>query len=600
MNLTHMEIQILATGLMILGAYTGGVVAIKFNIGEVVGQILGGMLIGPYCLGLLFKKIFIFYGHDLNTLNKLMSDYKASFDEFHFFIFLFLGVVIFSLGEELHFDRVRSVGKKAAYICIIQAIMTWGIISIGFAILPSFSKSISMLIGAIGIATAPGLIFILMNKLKIEGKLKNTLANVVVLDNVIEVAFFSVFLSLSIAFRHGETLDISELVVSLIYQIGGALLLGVILFFIMKFMVAKVLPQDDMEDRSAHGFLASILSEHPTPSIEMLLIIVGVVSVGTAVALYFEFPFLIALVLAGLLVSNLHSHVIFDSLKIGEIMPLFNLVFFALIGASVKLNTFTKESVFLVIFYILLRSLGKIGGSTIGCYITDQDPKIKACLPNLMLPQAGVAAVETFLAANLIGGEKGTIIYNTIIPAIIFFEIAGAFLSEKTLIRWKTWTAGEKEALKDKTTSNDLKTSEFLDDRVLKISGNTMEEVIHNIALKIAEDNGIDDITSIIHPLMEREKLASTAVGGKVAFQHLRTTLVDDVKAICGILQTPVDWKAPDRKEVEVIFLIMTPVKYPEQHLKALRSIAHLLSKGDFREKAQKALDDNIKLSELL
>ena len=50
-----MKMQILAIGLLILAAYVGGMLARKLHIGEVVGQILGGVVVGPHFLEILHR-----------------------------------------------------------------------------------------------------------------------------------------------------------------------------------------------------------------------------------------------------------------------------------------------------------------------------------------------------------------------------------------------------------------------------------------------------------------------------------------------------------------------------------------------------------------
>ena len=135
-----MKIQILAIGMLILGAYTGGVIAKKLNIGETIGQIIGGMLIGPHfwtlihdwaaqkgalTSTLLFQKLEYVYTHGFHTYAKVI-------EESHFFVFFFLGIIAFSLGEELHFDRLKQVGIKPTIICLIQALLTWVMITLVF------------------------------------------------------------------------------------------------------------------------------------------------------------------------------------------------------------------------------------------------------------------------------------------------------------------------------------------------------------------------------------------------------------------------------------------------------------------------------------
>jgi len=444
MSLQHMKMQILEIGLLLLAAYAGGKITQKLKIGEVVGQIFGGMLIGPHFLELLhkvfvhydslqrfavFKPIYHFY-------NNQFPEYTEVLESYHFFIFLFLGIIAFSIGEELHRDTLRKVGIDAVIICVIQALLTFALGFLGFWLIFHFSLINSLLIGSIGIATAPALTFILMNKLKIEGRLKNMLASIVVLDDIIEVVFFSVFLGIGAALQRGESLTGMHLTKLVAEELIFAAAIGAAIFLILKAAIRKkVLPEEEVDSKP--NFLSMVSAEHPTPSVEILVVIMGIVAVGIAVAIEFELPFLITAVVAGFLVSNFHSHALFDSLKIENVMPLFNLMFFAIIGSSVRIESLSRESLLYVIGYIVLRSLGKLLGSWGGCVFTKQDLQITTCLPKLMLPQAGMAAVETILVATVLKQSGGMELFYTIIPALVIFELGGAWLSERTLIRGK-------------------------------------------------------------------------------------------------------------------------------------------------------------------
>ena len=118
-----------------------------------------------------------------------------------------------------------------------------------------------------------------------------------------------------------------------------------------------------------------------------------------------------------MLVANFHTRRVFDSLFIGNITTLFNLIFFALIGASLRLDTYNINILFFVILYVFGRGAGKFFGTMVGCKITRQDLKIAKCMPMLMLPQAGLAAVQVaFIGMTLSNGE---FIFQTVIPAMI-------------------------------------------------------------------------------------------------------------------------------------------------------------------------------------
>ena len=564
-----MKIQILAIGMLILGAYTGGVIAKKLNIGETIGQIIGGMLIGPhfwtlihdwavkkgtFTSTLLFQKLEYVYTHGFHTYAKVI-------EESHFFVFFFLGIIAFSLGEELHFDRLKQVGIKPTIICLIQALLTWVMITLVFWKGFSFPMINSAIIGSIGIATAPALTFVLMNKLKVEGKLKNLLANIVVLDDIIEVIFFSVFLGIAVMIQSGTHLSIGHLAFEVTKELFLAVLVGVLIFFLLKFTVKPRGVDDEdgvIEVESFYG---------PMPSIELFFVVVGFVAVGSAIALHFHLPFLVVAVVAGALVSNYHFHAIFHSLQLGNIMPALNLFFFALIGASVKLETFSPETFVFVLGYLLVRGGSKFLGTWFGCYITEQEKEITNSLPKLMLPQAGMAAVETILVATVLKDSGGELIFNTIIPALVVFEIGGAWLSEKTLISWKKFMGSKNSSKKEHFSIEDIVGN------VWEFKAENKNNAIESLSKHLKGKGIIKDLHEISHAILAREKLASTALGKGVAIPHCRTGEVSKTTCVCGFLEKPVEWGSPDGKPVDIVFLVITPKDKPQEYLQFVRAI---------------------------
>ncbi len=599
MELHHIKMQILETGLLVLAAYAGGKLAEKLRIGEVVGQILGGVLVGPHFLELVhrlleeheglreyvvFRPIYHFYDTRFPEYAEILSSY-------HFFVFLFLGIIAFSIGEELHRDRLRQVGWAAAVICVIQALLTFVLGFLGFWLLFDFSAIGALLMGAIGIATAPALTFVLMNKLQVEGRLRSMLANIVVLDDVIEVLFFSVILGIAVAIQQGGPISPGRLLIRSTLELLAASAVGVAIFLVLKLVIRKKAPPEEEPSDEHAPFLAKVMSEHPTPSVEILVIIMGIVSVGVSVAMDLHLPFLITAVVAGMLVSNFHSHALFDSLKIENVMPLFNLFFFAIIGASVRVDSLGRGVLWFVVGYLALRSAGKLFGTWAGCRLTRQDPKITACLPKLMLPQAGMAAVETILVATVLKGPEGMTLFNTIIPALVVFELVGAWLSERTLKKWKNWTVGELEAIRaPRPEGVRLSLRELLGNRVIRLVGQTKDDVIFELARYCVTKGIVPEVGLVTNPVREREKLAPTAIGEGLALPHCRVGEVARAVVVCGLLDHPVDWDAPDGKPVDTVFLVLSPQARPEEHLEALQTISLALRQPGFRSGLRSAL----------
>lgn len=584
-----MKMQILELGILILAAYIGGLVAKKLKIGAVIGQIFGGILVGPHFLELLhrflsshpslagmavFKPIYFFYKNGF-------SEYKEILEGYHFFVFLFLGLIAFSIGEELHRDRLKQVGIKASIICLIQGLLTFFMIAGGFRFVFKFNWIHSLIIGSIGIATAPALTFILMTKLKITGRLKQLLANIVVLDDILEVILFSIFLSIAMAQESGLCVSGWHIAREVSLELVMSILIGFIIFLVLRITIRERKPDDDAPEED-NSFLSTVLSQHPTPSVEILLIVLAIVAIGIAFAIHFELPFLITAVTAGFLIANLHNNAIFDSLKIENVMPILNLLFFAIIGASVRLESFSAGTAIYVLGYVALRATGKIVGNWGGGKITHQDPKITAALPKLMLPQAGMAAVETILVAAVLktGGET---IFNIIIPALVIFELGGAYLSERTLTKWKNVSLGEREALisqPENTGPQGL--SALIHDRISILMAITLPEALFEISQLMVQKGIINETSEISPALLQREKLASTGIGNGVAIPHCRIPNITKTVIACGVLKHPVEWNSPDKKPVEILFLILTPEQFPQEHLKAISLIAAVVRKPDF------------------
>jgi len=600
LGLEEIALQMLAIGLLILAAHFGGVVANRLGVGEVVGQMLGGVIVGPHFLKVLQSALSAstlpqtrVVGSLMRVLDKHLETYADSFNDLRFFVFVFLGLIAFSIGEELHRDRVRATGPSGFTICLIQGALTWFLLTAGFLTI-GFRPAYALIIGSIGIATAPALTFALMNRLRIEGRLRTILANIVVLADFIEVIVFSISLAFAVMLENQTEASLFGACGYALRDFAVAGLFGMLLFWILKILIPRRIRTVSTEAESeGTGFLTKIVMEHPTPSVEIMLVIVGVLSVGLSVVIYMGLPFLVTAVIAGFLISNFHSHALFDSLRLENITPILNLFFFALVGASVELESFTYESLFLIGMYLCLRGIGKVLGTWLGCKLTRQDPKVTACLPNLILPQAGIAAVETLIVAQTL--DEGVKILQIVIPALVIFELGGAWLSERTLLRWKLWTVGEGAAMEmvsSEVAPGDYSVSNLVGNRIIyDLQARDRKGAIRAICEYLQGLGVISEADSIATACMEREKLSSTALGGGIALPHCRTAEVDNIVAACAVTQpdSGIAWDAPDGKPVRLIFLLICPETKPEQQLHALRSIAGTIKQPRFAQQLSEA-----------
>lgn len=92
----------------------------------------------------------------------------------------------------------------------------------------------------------------------------------------------------------------------------------------------------------------------------------------------------------------------------------------------------------------------------------------------------------------------------------------------------------------------------------------------------------------IFQLLIEREKLGSTGLGHGVALPHTRTSLTDHAIGAFLKLDKGIDFDSPDKQKTDLIFALMVPETYTDEHLKILAYLATLFSDKVFCEEIRK------------
>ncbi|MBD3309478.1 hypothetical protein GF339_23975 [candidate division KSB3 bacterium] len=577
-HLEALHIQVLSFGLLVLVAHFMGKLTSHLNLGELIGQLLGGMLVNPYLL---------------KVVHVSGEQYTLAFQNFYFFTFVFLSIVAFSLGEKLHVQKLKGVGMQGAVICLVQ-IFTTAILVIGGFLMFGYDFFSSLILGSIALATSHAATFVITNKLRIEGELQEVLANIIVLDDLIEVLMFSLIVQFAVSHQRGFEISVAEAALHALNEVGLAVLLGIITFLLLKFIIREIRPiEDDTQSNKDVKFntVINIFREHPSPSLEVMFIVVSLLSISVSIAMKLHLPFILVPIVTGMCIANFHTSLLFESIKMKEVSPFFNLMFFALIGANIRIDAVQWDTIEYVGIYILTRSVGKLVGTRLGTKLAKQDLKIRRCLPKLMLPQAGVAAVEaTYVALVLTNGDN---VLNVILPSLIFFEIVGVILSEKTLLQWKFWTIGEEQFLQRPSevkpaplqATSDIQWTSVLSSELTKIPlrSTTKEGIILELIEVLKHAGKITDVETIFHDIMSREKLMSTGIGDGIAVPHGKTAATDRVMCAFGTKPEGVDFKSIDEQPADIFFLIVSPEDDAVVHLKFLSAISSVLQSEENR-----------------
>ncbi len=96
-----------------------------------------------------------------------------------------------------------------------------------------------------------------------------------------------------------------------------------------------------------------------------------------------------------------------------------------------------------------------------------------------------------------------------------------------------------------------------------------------------APEEALDPL-AIFQLLIEREKLGSTSMGHGVALPHTRTSLTQHAIGAFLKLEEGIDFDSPDEQKTDLIFALMVPEHYTDEHLKILAYLASLFNNENF------------------
>lgn len=116
--------------------------------------------------------------------------------------------------------------------------------------------------------------------------------------------------------------------------------------------------------------------------------------------------------------------------------------------------------------------------------------------------------------------------------------------------------------------------------------------------LAAAKNKTTQDPEAIINPmdifqlLTEREKLGSTSLGHGVALPHTRSELTDHAIGAFLKLDQGIDFDSPDHQPTDLVFALMVPEHYTDEHLKILAYLATLFNDEAFCRALRQSTDN--------
>ena len=403
-----METYLLCLAAAIVGGLLLTRVTKLMNLPAVTAYLVAGLLLGPFCIGALGLP-----GLGFNSLQQV--------EHLSVLTQTALGFIAFTIGNEFRLSQLKTMGKSAITIGILQAVITTVVVDlalIGLHLLKPDVISIpcALTLGAIASATAPAATLMVVRQYKADGPLTRLLMLVVAIDDAVGLLLFSVSFGIATALAHGEVSILAvvvEPIVEVVLSLGLGAVMGWLLHHTEQFFHSR--------------------SKRMSLSVGFVLLTVGLSTLHFQVGpIHCGFSLLLVCMMTGTVFCNIcdFSEELMERIE-GWTMPL-NILFFVISGAELDLEVLSHPvTILLGVIYIIARSLGKYFGSDLSCALTRQSAPIRKNLGITLLPQAGVALGMALTAATLPDGELAR---NVVLFAVLVYELIGPALTKCSLL----------------------------------------------------------------------------------------------------------------------------------------------------------------------
>ena len=403
------EITLICLAIAVIAGLTMSRLTKLLHLPAVTAYLVAGILVGPFCLGAIGVP-----GLGFGSLEQV--------EGFSLITQVDLGFIAFAIGNEFRMCQLKTMGKKAVTIGIVQAVATTllvDVVLVGLAI--AFPKMLSipaaLTLGAIASATAPAATLMVVKQYKADGPLTRLLMLVVAIDDAVGLLLFSASFGIATALEQGSA-DVLSVVVTPILEIVLSLGLGAVMGILL-----------DRAERFFHS-----RSKRMALSVAFVMLTVGLSMIQFRMfGIHCGFSLLLVCMMTGTVFCNVcdTSEELMGRVD-GWTVPL-TILFFVISGAELDLKILIHPVTLIVgVTYILARSAGKYYGAFGSCRLTKCSKAITDNLGITLLPQAGVALGMALTATAL---ADGALVRNVVLFSVLVYELVGPALTKGALLR---------------------------------------------------------------------------------------------------------------------------------------------------------------------
>ncbi len=334
--------------IILLSTKALGVLTRKFQLPQVVGALLAGLILGPAVLGIIHGSTLI---HDLAEIGVI--------------------IIMFCAGTEVDLKELKKAGKAAIAVALMGVLLP---LIGGFLVSSAFNLSFLPLIKNIflGVILTATSVSITVETLQEMGKLKTRAGTIIlgaaILDDVLGLIILTIMMGISGDGAGGS--------------IGGVLI-KIVLFFFVAIIIGIPISKFFNSYSKAHKRRFPIFAF----AFCLFLAFIG--------ERYFGVADIAGAFIAGLIISTtVHSGYIHRRFEILSYMFL-TPIFFASVGISIEISHFSWGLVWLALAITAVAILTKITGGIIGAKLTGSNNKEALRIGIGMVARSEVALIVT-------------------------------------------------------------------------------------------------------------------------------------------------------------------------------------------------------------
>ena len=317
-----------------------------------------------------------------------------------------MALVLFNLGNQFPISKLGRLGRLLP-LSIGEQVATFAIVAAGLWLI-THNPTMSVLLGALALATAPATTVLVLKEVQSRGPVTELANGLVVLNNLVCILLFETLL---VMFTGGgeQASGLFSSGMALCWKFSAAILLGGTAGMIVSYFSALV------------------------ASKRWLVLVVAASACLLGLCNHLGYPYMLAFLTMGAVVASFSTEATALKTEIDNLTTLLCVVFFVYHGTEMDVFAFVNAGM-LGAAYVAFRVIGKYTGIFGVAHLKKEAPDIRNWLGLTLMAQAGAAIALCTIAVKQ-SPELGRALQTIILGSVVFFEIAGPLAIRLAVIR---------------------------------------------------------------------------------------------------------------------------------------------------------------------